>query len=57
VLFHSVAAEGKEILSRYIADKQSGSEVAVRKGQYATSFPRQARIFFFLSSHGEREIY
>ena len=44
----SVAVEGKAILSRYIAEKQSGSEVAVRKGHYATSFPYQARTRCFL---------
>jgi len=44
-----VAVEGKAILSQYITNKQSGSEVAARRGQYATSFPYQARTTAVLS--------
>jgi len=43
--------EGKTILSQYLTNKQSGSESASIRGQYATSFFHQARKILFLISH------
>jgi len=51
---YSVAAEVEAILSQYITNKRSGSEVVPRRGQYATSFPYQARRIIFSNRRASR---